>query len=141
MGEMMVLGDFVFSLNTAAFSEMNRDIKYKWASQDRFGTHEALQFLGVGEETITLPGTIITSFRGGTGQVSRMREMARKGEPQTLVDGRGSVLGRWVIEGVEEKASEFFSNGAPRKQEFTLKLRHYDGGDYKSALNLLSYFF
>lgn len=141
MGEMMILGDFVFSLNTAAFQEVNRDTKFKWAAQDRFGTHEALQFLGAGEESITLPGSIMPNFKGGTGQISKMRELARKGKPQTLVDGNGNVLGRWVIESVEDKGSNFFRDGTPRKQDFTLKLRHYDGGDFKSSLNLLSQFF
>lgn len=138
---MMIFGDFVFSLNTAAFQELNRDAKFRWASQERFGTHEALQYLGAGEETITLPGSIIPAFKGGTGQIAKMREVARQGKPQTLVDGKGNVFGRWVVESVEEKSSVFMRDGTPRKQDFTLKLRHYDGGDFKSSLNLLSQFF
>lgn len=137
----MILGGFLFSLNTAAFQEMNRETKYRWASQERFGAHEALQFLGPGEDSISLPGVIYPSYRGGTGQVQKMRDLAGKGQPLMLLDGYGNVFGRWVIESVDEKRSNFAALGQPKKQEFTLKLRHYDGGGYNALLNLLSSLF
>jgi hypothetical protein len=47
-----------------------------------------------------------------------------------LVDGLGWVWERWVIIAVEERKSVFLPGGAPRKIEFTVRLRAYgaDGG-------------
>ena len=120
---MMQLGSFQFSITTAAYQELRRRTEYRWASQDRFGKMPALQFTGPGADAITLTGTIYTEFRGGTGQLEELRDLAALGLPQLLVDGSGRLLGRWVIEGVEEGQSVFAGQGVPRKQQFTITLR------------------
>lgn len=127
---MLMLGDFQFSLNTAAFQEKNRSTEYKWASQERFGKHEALQYVGPGADTITLPGVVYPDYRGGGGQITKLRALAAKGQPQLMIDGTGNVLGRWVIESVEERGSNFAALGIARKQEFTVKLKHFDGAEF-----------
>lgn len=124
---MMGLGNFQFGLSTAAYQELSRSTEYRWASQDRFGQHAALQNTGPGAETITLPGVIYPEFRGGLGQLDRMRELAGRGLPLTLITGTGRILGLFVIERVEERQSVFAAAGLARKVEFTLTLRLYDG--------------
>ena len=47
--------------------------------------------------------------------------------PETI-QLRGRVHGLWVIEEVGETQSTFAARGAPRKQEFDIKLTRYDGG-------------
>lgn len=125
----LMLGSFMFSLNTAAIQEMQRSTEHRWASQELFGEHEVLQYLGPGKETITLPGVVYPSYRGGTGQIEKLRQLAASGEPQNLVAATGGILGEWVIESVEEKQSTFAAFGVPRKQEFVIRLRNYDNGD------------
>lgn len=120
---MLQLGSFQFSITTAAYQELRRRTEYRWASQDRFGKMPALQFTGPGADAITLTGTIYTEFRGGTGQLEALRNLAALGLPQLLVDGTGSLLGRWVIEGVEEGQSVFAGQGVARKQQFTVNIR------------------
>jgi len=56
-----------------------------------------------------------------------MRAAADIGQPLLMVSGLGAVLGRWVIEKIDEKQTVFASAGVPRKQEFTLSLRRYTG--------------
>jgi len=124
---MMALGNFQFGLNSAAYQELTRSTEQRWASQDRFGQLAALQHTGPGAETITLPGVIYPEFRGGLGQLDRMRELAGRAVPLTLITGTGRILGRYVIERVEERQSVFAAAGLPRKVEFTLNLRLYDG--------------
>ncbi len=131
---MLMLGDFMFSINTAAYQEMNRVTEYRWATQERFAQHDALQYTGPGSDTITLPGLIYTEYRGGGGQIARLRAMAAKGQPQRLMDGTGNVLGRWVIESVEDKRSEFAALGLAKKIEFLIKLRHFDGGEFNKLV-------
>lgn len=136
MAVMMQLGSYQFSIATAAYQELVRRSEWRWPSQDRFGRQPQLQYTGPGTETITLTGTIITEWRGGIGQLDDMRSLASTGQPQSLVDGYGNLMGRWVIENIEEKQSAFAAFGRPRKQEFTLSLRKYPDAEPGAANEL-----
>lgn len=125
---MMLIGTYSFSLNTAAFQELERKTEYKWVAVERHGQDDALQFVGPGMDTISLPGVIYPSYRGGGGQLNAMRALAGRGIPQSVIDGAGNVYGLWVIEGIDEKQSYFTAFGQPRKQEFTMQLRRFSGG-------------
>lgn len=124
---MLQLGAFQFGVNTAAYQSLKRSSEWKWPSQDRFGNPPALQYVGAGADSITLPGVIYPEWRGGNGQLDNLRALAEKGEPQKMIDGSGSILGDWVIERIEENQSVFAAGGSPRKQEFTIQLRRYFG--------------
>ena len=126
MNVMMQLGSFQFSIMTAVYQELIRKNEYKWPSQHRFGQRPSRQFVGVGDETMQLPGVIYPEYRGGFHQIEAMRNLAARGQPLLLVDGLGKLWGRWVIESIDEKQSLFAAFGAPRKQEFTLSLARFD---------------
>lgn len=131
---LLALGDFRFSIDTAAYQEFQRTTEYRWPKQERIGQGPARQFVGLGDDTITLPGVVYPHNRGGLGQVATMRAMAGQGLPLMLVSGTGEVLGKFVIETVEENASAFFSDGAPRRQAFSLKLgRYFEDGPSPDA--------
>lgn len=122
---MMQLGGFQFGINTAAFQSLARSNEWRWPSQDRFGKPPVLQHVGQGAETITLPGVIYPEWRGGLGQLDAMRAQAGKGQPLTMVDGQGRMMGLWAIERIDEKQAIFADAGMPRKVEFTLQLRRF----------------
>lgn len=126
---MMALGEFRFSIGTAAYQSLTRSASFRWSAQERIGRAPALQFMGPGEETIQLEGAIFPQYRGGAGQVEAMRIMAGKGEPLTLVDGRGRYWGSYVIRQVGEAGSAFLDDGAARKIEFSLELARYGDDD------------
>ncbi len=126
---MMQLGSFQFGINTAAYQSLKRSTDYSWQSQDRAGQGAALQFTGPGADTITLDGVVYPQYRAGIGQIDRLRALASLGEPQQMVDGRGNLLGEWVIENVSEDQSAFMKGGIPRKQDFGMKLRRYHDAD------------
>ncbi|UXU73717.1 MULTISPECIES: phage tail protein [unclassified Paracoccus (in: a-proteobacteria)] len=125
---MMRLGLYKFGLDTAAYQELNRVAAYRWARQERMGTNDALQFTGIGPETIDLRGVIFPEFRGGLRQIGKMRQQASLGMPLPLIDGLGKVWGLWVIEQIGERQSVFMARGAPKRIEFDLRLSRYDGG-------------
>lgn len=125
---MMMLGPYPFMLRTAAPQTVARRSEYRWEQQDRIGRKPARQFLGAGSDEITLSGEILPHFAGGYGQLDAMRLLAGRGKPLLLVSGRGDVLGDWVIIGIEEEGSEFFSDGAPGAVAFTMTIAEY-GGD------------
>jgi hypothetical protein len=122
---MMALGEFRFSLDTAAYQNLRRSVAYRWPKQERIGRAPARQFVGKGDETITLEGIIYPEFKGGLKQIDKMREVAGTGQPKMMTDGTGKVWGKWCIESIDEKQGTFFANGIPRKQEFALRLGFY----------------
>jgi phage protein U len=122
---MMRLGSFGFSMTTAAYQEFQRTSAYTFAAIPRFGKDDALQSTGRGADTVMLPGVIYPEFLSGTGQLDALRALADEQVPQVMIDGRGNMLGEWVIEEVEERGSFFGPAGVALKQEFTVKLRRY----------------
>lgn len=126
---MMALGDYRFSVDTAAYQELRRSQAYRWQPQERLLRRPAQQFLGPGEETLELTGVIYPHYRGGLLQLELMRRQAGRGEPLLLVDGLGFIWGRWVITHLEETQSIFQGNGQPLKQGFRLQLTHYGEDD------------
>lgn len=139
---MAQLGDYQFALETAAFRELQRHTEYRWASLPRIGRAPAHQFLGLGDETIELQGTIYPHFRGGIGQLSLMRAQAGRGEPLALTyafERVGQYAGRWCIASVQEQRSEFFRDGRPRKVDFQLRLQAYgeDEGTQDAVVQLI----
>lgn len=119
------LGDFKFSVDTAAFSELRRVRSFNWASQQRMGQKPVLQYTGEGEESISFGGVIYPALGAGINQIETMKTMAGRGQPLLMVAGTGDVMGYWSIAQVEENRSYLFADGVPRKQEFQLSLLYY----------------
>lgn len=129
----MILGNFPFMLKTASYQRMQRQTQQRWSSHDRVGKPPALQYLGQGEDTITLPGVIIPELCGplSTLSLSALRKMADEGKPQVLItidpaQAVGDILGKWVILSVDENQSDFFGQ-LPMKIEFSVSLKRYSG--------------
>ena len=125
-GQMLAIGDFKFSINTAAYQSLQRSINYRWQSQERIGRMPAQQFVGIGEESISLDGIIYPHFNNeGIKQITEIEIMAADGLPLDVIDGGGNSYGQWVIISINETKTIFFSNGAPRKVEFTISIKKY----------------
>ena len=122
---MMVLGSYTFGVDTTAFQELNRNTEWRWPSQDVFESRPVLQFTGLGKDTLTLPGVIFPEYWGGTGQLDQLRALGDEAQPQILIDGRGNILGEFVVTGVQERGSVFAQRGVARRQEFTLTLERF----------------
>ena len=123
---MMALGQFVFGMDTLAFQDLDRQAAWRHAVNSRVGDRPARQYIGPGDETITLSGTLAPEFRGSSQSLVQLRAMADDGNAYALVDGAGGVYGAFVIEGVTEKGSVFIAEGLPRKIEFSLSLQRVD---------------
>lgn len=122
---LMALGDYRFSVDTAAYGDLVRTTEYRWARQDRLGRPPARQYLGPGDDTITLKGIVYPAHRGGLGQVDAMRQEAGKGEPLRLVGGTGVVFGLWAVLRVRERGRAFLEGGAARRIDFEVDLAYY----------------
>jgi len=122
---MMALGEYRFSLNTAAYQEIKKTQEYRWVSQERIQRRPAQQFVGLGKETIGLSGVIYPHYLGGTNQIQNLKIEAEKGKPLLLTDGLGFVWGQWVVNQITETCSYLQSNGQPLKQTFQIQLTNY----------------
>ncbi|HCL9630383.1 TPA: phage baseplate assembly protein V [Escherichia coli] len=87
---------------------------------------DAYQFLGVGEENMTLAGVLYPELTGGKLTMTTLRLMAEEGRAWPLLDGTGMIYGMYVISRVSETGSIFFADGTPRKIDFTLSLTRVD---------------
>ncbi|MBU9824161.1 phage tail protein [Rahnella aceris] len=123
---MLTLGLFVFQLQTVPYQSLQRDVDYRWPANNRVGLRPLPQFLGVNEEKITLSGVLMPEITGGRLSLMALNLMADEGKAWPLLEGSGTIYGMFVVNSVSETHTEFFSNGAPRKIEFTLTLTRVD---------------
>ena len=126
---MMALGNFVFSLPTLVYQQLERSSNWRHASTDRIGARPASQYLGQGEESITLGGVLAPEFACDPAELDTLRELADEGKPQALVSGNGVVFGAYVITSMRETRTLFFADGTPRRIEFDLNLRRVPDED------------
>ena len=123
---MLVLGMFVFQLQTLPYQSLQRDVDYRWPSNSRVGQRPAMQFLGVNEEKIVLSGSLLPEITGGRLSLLVLNLMADEGRAWPLLDGSGTIYGMFVINSVSETYTEFFADGAARKIDFTVNLTRVD---------------
>lgn len=123
---MLALGMFVFMRQTLPHQTLQRDAEYRWPSNSRVGKRDSFQFLGPGEEIITLAGTLYPELTGGKLTMTAIRLMADQGRAWPLLDGTGTIYGMYVINNISETGSLFFADGTPRKIDFTLTLTRVD---------------
>lgn len=126
--QMLALGDYRFSVDTAAYQSASLDHSFLWPVQQHLGATATPQFVGFGEIKRRLSGTIYTDHRGGLAQLPAMIAQAGLGEPLPLVSGTGEVFGYWCILSVKETASIFYADGRPRRIDFEMELSFY--GDH-----------
>lgn len=123
---LMALGMFVFQTRSVPYQQLRRSTQWRHPSQSRVGDRPAHQFVGPGDDSITLSGTLLPEFTGGRVDLDEIRDMADQGQAWPLVEGTGKQYGLWVITRVDETLSTFFRDGAAAKIEFTLQLEHVD---------------
>ncbi|CAE6755175.1 phage tail protein [Paraburkholderia haematera] len=123
---MMSLDQFVFSLATAPYKELQRRRNWKHSSSSRVGARNSSQFNGPGEDTITLTGTVAPESIGSIASIKQLADMGDTGDANVLVDGAGNVYGAWIIDGLDETQTYHTPEGIPRKIEFSLTLKRVD---------------
>jgi len=116
---MLALGNYRFSVSTAAFQTLQRTTEYRWAKLDTVGSRPKYQPIGIGEETITLDGIIYPHYAGGIAQLDAMRAEASTMQPLSLRSNK--KLGQWAIKKITENQAQMLGD-IPIKQEFSIEL-------------------
>ena len=121
------LGQFVFSVDTLTFNELQRSRSWSFASNDIAQGRPQYQITGTGEETISIPFLIYQEHGFGNRQsVDDLAEMADTGAGYVLIDGSGYIYGVFAIDSIDDNRSFLTINGVPRKVDGTLKLTRVD---------------
>ncbi|WP_421507055.1 phage tail protein [Erwinia rhapontici] len=123
---MMILGMMVFERRTLPYQTMKQTSDYRWASGSRIGTRQSQQFLGVGDETITLSGELRPEITGGVASLFALNIMATQGRAWPLLSGNGIPYGMFVITSVNGTHSDLLQNGTARKISFDITLKRVD---------------
>ena len=140
---MLALGFFVFMRKTLPFQQMNRSSDFNWKPNSRVGKRAAFQYLGPGDDSISISGELYPELTGGHASLDAIRLMALTGKSWPLIDGAGRIYGMYIINSVLENGSEYFNDGTPRKINFTLKLTQVEEtlngliGDLSDQMNEL----
>lgn len=124
---MMTLGFFVFSLKTASYQQLQRQTTWRHSKAARIGQRPQYQYLGPGEDTISLSGVLYPEITGGRSTtLDLLRVMAEEGKAWPLIEGTGRMYGFWAITSVSETDSNQLRDGAPQKVDFDIQLTRVD---------------
>lgn len=123
---LMNLGMFVFDLPTLTYNQLQRRSTWRHATSDRVGARPAGQFVGPGDDNITLTGMLAPIAIGDPGSLDELRRMADTGEAWPMLDGAGRNYGAFVITALDETQKSILDNGVPRISDFTLSLQRMD---------------
>ncbi|KQM22316.1 hypothetical protein ASE49_01070 [Novosphingobium sp. Leaf2] len=124
--QLLTLGMFLFGMDTAAYADLQRSQAWRHEGTDRHMARPATQFVGPGEDTITLAGVLVPEIAGSYSALDRLVEMADTGGNWPLVDGTGRVLGHFRIDQLDTGHRMVLAGGIPRAVEFQIKLTRVD---------------
>ena len=123
---LMALGMFLFELGTLPFDELQHKMDWRHARAPRIGARDATQFVGPGDETVTLSGAVYTELSDSAVSLEDLRIMAATGEAWPLVSGSGRVYGNFVITAIDERQTYLMADGSPRRIDFGIDLLGVD---------------
>lgn len=128
--ELMTLGMFVFSMDSALYDTLTRSREWRHATAERFGARDASQFVGPGADNVSLAGRIVPEIGGSYSALETLADMAATGDSYPLIDGLGRILGHYRIVRLDEDHGVIMAGGIPRNVAFRLELeRSDDAGD------------
>ena len=116
------LGMFAFSIPTLAHDELQRRSDWKHARTGRVGARDASQYVGPGDDKVSINGTAFAELSDGRASLDQLRDMANTGDAWPLLDGAGRVYGAFVIESIDERQKVFLPDGTPRRIDFGIDL-------------------
>jgi uncharacterized protein len=124
---LMTLGMFVFGMDTIAYQDLQRRMSWRHEESERFGVRSASQYVGPGEDSITIAGLVVPELAGRYSAIDTLIEMADTGDHWSLMDGTGRVLGDFRIEGIDQAHRSVMAGGVPRAIDFSMELKRDDG--------------
>ena len=123
---MMIYGMFVFELRTLPHQQLQQSRSWRHVKNERINRSASWQYIGAGEDQITLSGVLYPEITGGEVSLTLLTTQAYTGLPWPLIDGVGQIYGMYVLTGQNITRSEFDRYGKAKKIEFSLTLQRCD---------------
>ncbi|EAB4399932.1 phage tail protein [Salmonella enterica subsp. enterica serovar Senftenberg] len=123
---MMVYGMFVFELKTLPHQQLQQNKTWRHVKNERINRSASWQYIGAGEDQITLSGVLYPEITGGEVSLSVLTTQAYTGRPWPLIDGVGQIYGMYVITGLQTTRSELDRYGKAKKIEFSISFQRCD---------------
>ena len=123
---MMIYGMFVFQLSTLPHQQIQQSRNWRHVKNERINRSASWQYIGAGDDTITLSGLLYPEITGGEVSLTALPRQAYVGRPWPLIDGVGQIYGMYVITGLNTTRSELDRYGRARKIEFTVTFERVD---------------
>ena len=123
---MMIYGMFVFQLSTLPHQQIQQSRNWRHVKNERINRSASWQYIGAGDDTITLSGLLYPEITGGEVSLTALTSQAYVGRPWPLSEGVGQIYGMYVITGLNTTRSELDRYGRARKIEFTVTFERVD---------------
>lgn len=133
MSAIMSFGMFAFSIPTLLYDQLQIKTDYRYGRTGRVGARDATQFIGPGDQTISLSGSVYDEISDGVASLDKLHAMATLGEAQPLLCSNGRVYGNFVITGVDEQHRVFATDGTPIAIDFGIDFLRVDDDDVANA--------
>ncbi|HDT4824722.1 TPA: phage tail protein [Escherichia coli] len=123
---MMIFGMFVFELSTLPHQQIQQSKTWRHVKNERINRSAAWQYIGAGDDQITLSGVLYPEITGGEVSLTLLTTQAYTACPWPLIDGTGQIYGMYVITGVQTTRQELDRYGKAKKIEFSVSLQRCD---------------
>jgi hypothetical protein len=121
----LALDQFVFGMENLPWQELQRQTQWKHRGNSRVGARDSRQYLGPGDDMLTITGVLVPEITGNASSLEDLRTMADSGGAYALVDANGLVYGAFIIEAVSEGQTSHNRTSA-RRIDFTVGLTRVD---------------
>jgi phage protein U len=120
---LLTWGDYSFEVGGTSFEKLRHRFGGRWSKPPVFGRRPPGQYLGPGEEEVTLHGTIYPVDMGHStfDQIVAMQSAAGNGTVDMLFSGAGDAMGLFRLDDVDYETTNFLRDGTPQKVDYTLK--------------------
>ena len=123
------LGDIAFEASVfkiLTFDKLKRSGNARWSEHSIIGEKPKLEFLGPGLEEISFEVHFNTLFNVSPEiQIEKLRTYRDTGEVLTFVMGN-KMVGKYVIQGVDETHTAYNQNGKLIKANVNISLKEYE---------------
>ena len=119
----MIWGFALFSLRNVPYSGISTSKNYRHAFNDRVGYRASQQFLGHGDDMITITGTLVPFITGGRVALQLFQSQADSGMPFPLIESNGTAHGFYVITSMTTEEHEHVKDGRPKVIEYTISFK------------------
>ncbi|MEP2724446.1 MAG: phage tail protein [Roseibium sp.] len=133
------------TVDTAPFSadDFSRSASADFAEKPVIGSLKPSEFMGEGQEQLSLSGQLLPSRIGGLTELETLDEMRRKGARFPVLRGDGTRLGTYALTQISEDHSSLMRDGVGFIIRYRLQMRKVqsdDGSGQQTVSGILSLF-